>query len=172
MDSVRPPYGLPTDELDADLEGCGPGWSRLLILHPLPRALPLAGADIPPLPARIAQLSAMDVSAWTTTKGAAKCGNHCELQNPANQQELERSLRFRDMPESVPVSVSEQSVAGTVQSGVFPCAKALGSSPALGALEAWSSPAAKQLEDRKCLATAGTPCCPACLGGLCPSPAP
>ena len=31
------------------------------------------------------QLSAMDVSAWTTMKGAAKCDNLCELQNSVNQ---------------------------------------------------------------------------------------
>ena len=33
----------------------------------------------------IPQLSAMDVSAWTMMKGAAKCDNLCELQNSANQ---------------------------------------------------------------------------------------
>ena len=31
------------------------------------------------------QLSAMDVSARTTMKGAAKCDKHCELQNSVNQ---------------------------------------------------------------------------------------
>ena len=31
------------------------------------------------------QLSAMDVSARTTMKGAAKCDNLCELQNSVNQ---------------------------------------------------------------------------------------
>ena len=31
------------------------------------------------------QLSAMDVSAQTTMKGAAKCDNLCELQNSVNQ---------------------------------------------------------------------------------------
>ena len=52
------------------------------------------------------QLSAMDVSARTTMKGAAKCDKHCELQNSVNQQGFERILRFRDIPESMPASVS------------------------------------------------------------------
>ena len=39
-------------------------------------------------------------------KGAAKCDNHCELQNSVNQLELERKLRFRDIPESMLTSVS------------------------------------------------------------------
>ena len=52
------------------------------------------------------QLSAMDVSARTTMKGAAKCDKHCELQNSVNRQELERILCFWDIPESVPASVS------------------------------------------------------------------
>ena len=33
----------------------------------------------------ISQLSATDVSARTTMKGAAKCDEHCELQNSVNQ---------------------------------------------------------------------------------------
>ena len=33
----------------------------------------------------ISQLSATDVSARTTMKGAAKCDKHCELQNSVNQ---------------------------------------------------------------------------------------
>jgi hypothetical protein len=41
-------------------------------------------------------------------KGAAKCDKHCELQNSVNQQGLERILRFRDIPESMPASVSIQ----------------------------------------------------------------
>ena len=52
------------------------------------------------------QLSATDVSARTTMKGAAKCDKHCELQNSVNQQVFERILRFRDIPESMPASVS------------------------------------------------------------------
>ena len=52
------------------------------------------------------QLSAMDVSARTTMKGAAKCDKHSELQNSVNEQELERILCFRDIPESMPASVS------------------------------------------------------------------
>ena len=52
------------------------------------------------------QLSAMDVSARTTMKGAAKSDKHCELQNSVNRQELERILCFRDIPESMPASVS------------------------------------------------------------------
>ena len=52
------------------------------------------------------QLSAMDVSARTTMKGAAKCDKHCELQNSVNRQELERILCFVDIPESMSASVS------------------------------------------------------------------
>ena len=52
------------------------------------------------------QLSAMDVSARTTMKGAAKCDKHCDLQNSVNQQGFERILRFRDTPESMPASES------------------------------------------------------------------
>ena len=52
------------------------------------------------------QLSAMDVSARTTMKGAAKCDKHSELQNSVNEQELERILCFWDIPESMPASVS------------------------------------------------------------------
>ena len=52
------------------------------------------------------QLSATDVSAQTTMKGAAKCDKHCDLQNSVNQQGFERILRFRDTPESMPASVS------------------------------------------------------------------
>ena len=39
-------------------------------------------------------------------KGAAKCDKRCELQNSVNQQGFERILCFRDIPESIPVSVS------------------------------------------------------------------
>jgi hypothetical protein len=60
------------------------------------------------------QLSATDVSARTTMKGAAKCDKHCELQNSVNQQELERTLRFRDIPESMPASASNSTTAGGV----------------------------------------------------------
>ena len=54
----------------------------------------------------ISQLSATDVSARTTMKGAAKCDKHCDLQNSVNQQGFERILRFRDTPESMPASES------------------------------------------------------------------
>ena len=52
------------------------------------------------------QLSATDASARTTMKGAAKCDKRCELQNSVNQQGFERILCFRDIPESIPASVS------------------------------------------------------------------
>ena len=39
-------------------------------------------------------------------KGAAKCDKHFELQNSANQLRLERTLRFRDIPESISASAS------------------------------------------------------------------
>ena len=54
----------------------------------------------------ILQLSTMDVLARTTMKGAAKCDKHCELQNSVNQQNLERILRLRDIPEGMLSSVS------------------------------------------------------------------
>ena len=38
-------------------------------------------------------------------KGAAKCDKHCELQGPVNQQEVERILLFRVIPESMFASV-------------------------------------------------------------------
>ena len=40
------------------------------------------------------QLLAMDVSARTTMKDAAKCDKRCEWQNSANQKKAERILRF------------------------------------------------------------------------------
>ena len=48
----------------------------------------------------------MDASARTTMKGAAKCDKHCELQNSVNQQNPERILCFRDIPESMSASES------------------------------------------------------------------
>ena len=59
------------------------------------------------------QLSAIDVSARTTMKGAANCDKHCELQNSVNQQILERKLHFRDIPESMPASVSNHLLPAT-----------------------------------------------------------
>ena len=44
------------------------------------------------------QLSATDVSARTTMKGAAKCDKHRELQNSVNRQGLERILCFWGSP--------------------------------------------------------------------------
>ena len=57
------------------------------------------------------QLSATDASARTTMKGAAKCDKRCELQNSVNQQGFERILCFRDIPESIPASVSIVSIS-------------------------------------------------------------
>ena len=60
-------------------------------------------------------------------KGAAKCDKHCDLQNSVNQQGFERILRFRDIPESIPVSVSitlipcRVALHGCVHVGVFVC---------------------------------------------------
>ena len=66
------------------------------------------------------QLSATDASARTTMKGAAKCDKHCKLQNSANQQNFERILRFRDMPESMPTSESHWfHVLGLLSKHVF-----------------------------------------------------
>ena len=53
----------------------------------------------------ITQLSAMDVSAWTTMKGAAKCDNLCELQNSVNQKSFERVLCCWAIPDSMPALV-------------------------------------------------------------------
>ena len=53
----------------------------------------------------MSQLSATDISAQAPMKGAAKCDNHCELQNSVNQWILERALHSRDIPGSMPASV-------------------------------------------------------------------
>lgn len=53
----------------------------------------------------VSQLSATDISAQAPMKGAAKCDNHCELQNSVNQWILERALHSRDIPGSMPASV-------------------------------------------------------------------
>ena len=50
----------------------------------------------------------MDASARVTMKDAAKCDKHCELQNSVNQQNFERILHFRDIPESMSASESPQ----------------------------------------------------------------
>ncbi len=39
-------------------------------------------------------------------KNAAKCDTSCDLQNPVNHQNFERTLRFRDIPGSMLVGVS------------------------------------------------------------------
>jgi ssDNA-binding Zn-finger/Zn-ribbon topoisomerase 1 len=57
----------------------------------------------------ILQLSATDISAQASMKGAAKCDNHCELQNSVNQWKLERALHSRDIPGSMPASVLVES---------------------------------------------------------------
>ena len=58
------------------------------------------------VPVNISQLSAMDASARVTMKDAAKCDKHCELQNSVNQQNFERILRLRDIPEGMSASES------------------------------------------------------------------
>ena len=55
------------------------------------------------------QLSATDISAQAPMKGAAKCDNHCELQNSVNQWTFERALHSRDIPGSMPASVLTES---------------------------------------------------------------
>ena len=55
------------------------------------------------------QLSATDISAQAPMKGAAKCDNHCELQNSVNQWIFERALHSRDIPGSMPASVLVES---------------------------------------------------------------
>ena len=52
------------------------------------------------------QLSAMDVLVRTTMKSAVNCNMCCDLQNSGNQQILDRTLRFWDIPESKPASGS------------------------------------------------------------------
>ena len=49
----------------------------------------------------LSQLLAMDASARVTMKDAAKCDKRCEWQNPANQENAERILRFQVTPESI-----------------------------------------------------------------------
>ena len=61
----------------------------------------------------LSQLSAIDVSARTTMKDAANCDKHCDLQNSVNQWSSERKLRFRDIPESMPASVSNHILPAT-----------------------------------------------------------
>jgi hypothetical protein len=53
----------------------------------------------------IIQLSATDISVQASMKGAAKCDNHCELQNSVNQWILERALHFWVIPGSMSASV-------------------------------------------------------------------
>ena len=49
------------------------------------------------------RLSAMNVWARASMKGAAKCNMHCELQISANQQNPERALLFRFLSEDCPL---------------------------------------------------------------------
>ena len=74
-------------------------------------------------------------------KGAAKCDKHCELQDSVNQQGLERTLRFRDIPESMPTSVSISFILATPSALVvvllLQCACALERHVASDALSAW-----------------------------------
>jgi len=81
------------------------------------------------------QLSAMDVSARTTMKGAAKCDKHCELQNSVNRQGLERILCFWDIPESMPASVSMLCCSSSTAIVCIAVASACASRCALGAPE-------------------------------------
>ena len=116
-------------------------WQRLVIVRGLGRGVRhLRGGKLAPLPAgnpltslflslfcvvlvvpvggnrrtviASLQLSATDVSARTTMKGAAKCDKHCDLQNSVNQQGFERILRFWDIPESMPASESTLASCG------------------------------------------------------------
>ena len=70
-------------------------------------------------------------------KGAAKCDKHCELQNSVNQQGLERILRFRDIPESMPASVSMNTHSHT-RFGVYAERLRVMVAP-LGALDSFSA---------------------------------
>ena len=79
----------------------------------------------------MSQLSATDISAQAPMKGAAKCDNHCELQNSVNQWILERALHSRDIPGSMPASVLVESSCKLVLlelACVFVCHRVLGSS--------------------------------------------
>ena len=64
-------------------------------------------------------------------KGAAKCDNHCELQNSVNQWILERALHSRDIPGSMPASVLVESSCKLALflelACVFVCHRVLGS---------------------------------------------
>jgi hypothetical protein len=48
-----------------------------------------------------AQANTDTSSARVTMKDAAKCDKRCEWQNPANQENAERILRFQVTPESI-----------------------------------------------------------------------
>ena len=70
----------------------------------------------------------MDVSAQATMKDAAKCDKRCEWQNSANQENVERILRFSVTPESMSSSgllayhVANDAVVSTVSWYTFLCA--------------------------------------------------
>ena len=69
-------------------------------------------------------LSATDVLVRMLMKGAAKCNNHCELQNSVNQWILERALHSRDIPGSMPASVLVESsckLALIIRAGLCLC---------------------------------------------------
>ena len=51
------------------------------------------------------QIPAMNISAQASMKGAAKCDNHCELQDSENQQVFECIMHSWDIPEGMPASV-------------------------------------------------------------------
>ena len=55
----------------------------------------------------VVKLSATDVLAPTTMKNAAKCDTSCDLQNPVNHRNFERTSRSRDMPGGMLVGEEE-----------------------------------------------------------------
>ena len=76
----------------------------------------------------------MDVSAQATMKDAAKCDKRCEWQNSANQENVERILRFSVTPESMSSSgllayhVANDAVVSAVSWYTFLCASDVNSS--------------------------------------------
>ena len=97
------------------------------------------------------QLSATDVPARTTMKGAAKCDKHRELQDSVNQSGFERTQRFRDIRESMPASVSTFFMPATSSTSVVPllgCVRVLKCLAAFDAFGAWGFLLSAQLAKR------------------------
>ena len=63
----------------------------------------------------------MDISVQVSMKDAAKCDNHCELQNSVNQWTFEHMLHFWVIPGSISVSLLVETMQNLVVSCVLHC---------------------------------------------------